>query len=142
MKSGTLTSFVNQKRLPGGPNVYCRRENNSSVPNTPSNLSGYICCSSALLNRLSLRQYQVLAGVTVYPAPPSPHPGSLSPGGKIIRGILPPTLGSLPPPRKTSQIQFKTIFIFYNKFITLIYQKGTNVCFSLFCFLFMGEGLG
>ena len=61
-----------------------------SVPNTRSNLSGYICFSSALLNRLSLCQYQVLAGVTVYLAPPPPHPGS-----------LPPTLGSLPPPRKT-----------------------------------------
>ena len=39
------------------------------------------------------------------------------------------------PPRKTSQTQFKTIFIFYNKFITLNYQNSTNVCFSLFFFL-------
>ena len=101
IKSGTLTSFVNQKRLPGGPNAYCRREYPSNLPNTPSNLSGhllrYSCCGSALLNGLSLRQYQVLAGVTLYLAPPPPHPGSLFPGGKITRGILPPTLGSLPP---------------------------------------------
>ena len=32
IKSGTLTSFVNQKRLPGGPNALCRRENPASVP--------------------------------------------------------------------------------------------------------------
>ena len=31
MKSGTLTLFVNQKRLPGGPNAYCRRENPANV---------------------------------------------------------------------------------------------------------------
>ena len=66
-------------------------------PNIPSNL-WYICCGSALLNGLSLRQYQVLAGVAVYLVPP-PHtsPGQLVPrggGGKITRGILPPTRGS------------------------------------------------
>ena len=115
----------------------------------------YICCGSALLNCLSLRQYQVLTGVTVYLAPPPHHPGSLSPGGKITRGILPPTRGSFPlhphpnthTPRKTSQTQFKIIFIFYNKFIMLNYQNSTNVCFSIFfsfciksCQVFWGGG--
>ena len=42
-------------------------------------VGGYIYCSSALLNRLSLRQYQVLAGVTVYLAPPHPTLGSSPP---------------------------------------------------------------
>ena len=51
-----------------------------------SHLLRYICCGSALLNGLSLCQYQVLAGVTVYLAPPPHHPGSLSP----TRGSLPP----------------------------------------------------
>ena len=59
-------------------------------------IQGYICCSSALLNGLSLRQYQVLAGVTVYLAQHPHHPSSLSPGDKIIRDILLPTLSSLP----------------------------------------------
>ena len=60
---------------------------------------------------------------------PTPHySGSLSPGGKITRGILPPTRGIPPPPppppvhtltpRKTLQTPYK--------FITLNYQNSTS----------------
>ena len=67
-------------------------------PNTPSNL-WYICCGSALLKCLSLRQYQVLAGVTVYLVPP-PHtsPGQLVPRGQDNPGYLVPYTGQLAPP--------------------------------------------
>ena len=47
-----------------------------------SNLYGYICCSSALLNVWSLRQYQVLVGVTVYLAPYPPIRAACPPGAR------------------------------------------------------------
>ena len=80
------------------------------------------------------------------PSPTPPRQQKDSPGYLAhYPGKLAPTPHSAPPPpppppptplRITSQTQFKTIFIFYNKFITLNYQNSTYVCFFIIFFSF------
>ena len=130
-------------------------------PNTPSNLSGLIYCGIHLLWLSSIKWF-VSSSVSSFSQcnslscpSPTPNPGSLSPRGQDNPGYFapPPLPWAAPPPpththRKTSQTQFKTIFIFHNKFITLNYQNSANVCFSLFflyfciklCQVFSGGG--